>query len=374
MFNKSVADLTTADLDALLASTPLESVRLEFKRLAPGPDELLKKLSGFANTFGGYLVVGADEQDGRLSGLPGIEPRPNYRQTVIQQCASGVVPVIDVFVSDPIPTPSDGERVCYVIHVPESDRTPHFLNGRRGAYVRVDEHSHRVADKLATYEEVMALASRRRLLVERRHDLVERAHDRFSTFETQLPRRANGRLPASAQVGIIPRFPTRKLVDQAGLIHLAREVRVNWRSTGFPQQTNPLSQHESALLPTEYELSESLVEVSSWGLVSASWLIERSVDREGRAVGIHLNAFLGAILVLLEYAIAVYRRLGFEGPVEIVARLDRIRSVPVFAFVDGFPEQMAVSRFDDTVSVLGGHPNPATSGHLKTGHHRRAEA
>jgi hypothetical protein len=23
---------------------------------------------------------------------------------------------------------------------------------------------------------------------------------------------------------------------------------------------------------------------------------------------------------------------------------------------------------------LGGHPNPATSGHLKTGHHRRAEA
>jgi hypothetical protein len=25
-------------------------------------------------------------------------------------------------------------------------------------------------------------------------------------------------------------------------------------------------------------------------------------------------------------------------------------------------------------SILGGHPNPATSGHLKTGHHRRAEA
>ncbi|MBP6716453.1 MAG: hypothetical protein KA205_06295 [Acidobacteria bacterium] len=33
-----------------------------------------------------------------------------------------------------------------------------------------------------------------------------------------------------------------------------------------------------------------------------------------------------------------------------------------------------VPNADGAISALGGHPNPATSGHLKTGHHRRAEA
>jgi len=34
-------------------------VRLEFKSEVPTKDEVLKKLSSFANTFGGYLVIGA---------------------------------------------------------------------------------------------------------------------------------------------------------------------------------------------------------------------------------------------------------------------------------------------------------------------------
>src|SRR5437879_4553803 len=59
-FSRSIADLETADLAELLAEGAVENVRLEFKRDVPGPDETLKKLSGFANTFGGYLIVGAE--------------------------------------------------------------------------------------------------------------------------------------------------------------------------------------------------------------------------------------------------------------------------------------------------------------------------
>jgi predicted HTH transcriptional regulator len=58
-FSKNITDLSTSDLEELLEEEAVENVRLEFKSLPPGPDETLKKLSGFANTFGGYLIVGA---------------------------------------------------------------------------------------------------------------------------------------------------------------------------------------------------------------------------------------------------------------------------------------------------------------------------
>jgi hypothetical protein len=351
MFNKPVSDISTTDLAELLIATPLESVRLEFKRMAPGPDELVKKLSGFANTFGGYLIVGAEERDGRLSALPGIESRPDYRQTITQQCANAIVPLIDVFVSDPIASPVGDGKVCYVIHVPESDRTPHFLNGRRGAYVRIDEHSHRVADKLATYEEIMQLADRRKRLADQRGALVSRAKGRFTRFASQLTPRDDGLPRASAMIVVIPRYPSSQLVDHAKLMQIARDVRVGWRSGNFPREHTPLSQHESALLPTEYERGQSLVEINSWGLVASAWTIEHAVGQLATPIGIHLRYLLGMVLVHLEYANKIQQRMGFEGPLQIIGILERIRGVPLYGFHHNSPEEMAVSRFDDAAQL-----------------------
>ena len=60
IYDKTVADLATSDLQELLDERAVENIRLEFKRQDVGKDEWLKKLSSFANTYGGYLVVGAE--------------------------------------------------------------------------------------------------------------------------------------------------------------------------------------------------------------------------------------------------------------------------------------------------------------------------
>jgi len=85
-------------------------------------------------------------------------------------------------VSDPIVSPQDATKVCYVIEVPLSAETPHFLDGRNGAYVRTDEFSQRFEPRLATYEELTHLGNRRTALVQRRERLTQRAIDRFNTF------------------------------------------------------------------------------------------------------------------------------------------------------------------------------------------------
>lgn len=53
IFTKPLSQLTTADLQELLDDGAIENVRLEFKSDVPNKDETLKKLSAFANTFGG---------------------------------------------------------------------------------------------------------------------------------------------------------------------------------------------------------------------------------------------------------------------------------------------------------------------------------
>jgi predicted HTH transcriptional regulator len=60
-------------LEELVSGHAVETVRLEFKREVPVRDEAIKKISSFANTYGGFIVVGAqaDSKDGRIQSLPG---------------------------------------------------------------------------------------------------------------------------------------------------------------------------------------------------------------------------------------------------------------------------------------------------------------
>src|SRR5438105_1339487 len=130
IYTKAIDNVISEDLRELLDEQAIENVRLEFKGEIPKKDETLKKLSSFANTFGGYVIIGAkaNSKDGLLTGLPGVDVERGYKQRIADWCYKHVSPPIEVFVSNPIATPSDASKVCYVIYIPESEETPHFLN------------------------------------------------------------------------------------------------------------------------------------------------------------------------------------------------------------------------------------------------------
>src|ERR1700686_213121 len=141
IFTKPLSQLATEDLQEMLQDGAVENVRLEFKSEVPDKDETLKKLSSFANTFGGFMVVGAkaNSKDGRLEALPGVVPEAGYKQKVVAWCFQAVSPPLTVEVSDAISAPGSNGKVCYVIHTAERDATPHFLNGRKGIWIRTDK-------------------------------------------------------------------------------------------------------------------------------------------------------------------------------------------------------------------------------------------
>ena len=179
-FERPLGQLETADLQALVDDGAQENVRLEFKREVPSRNEMLKKLSSMANTYGGYVVIGAEEDgNGNLVGMPGVDRQQSLKQTIVQWSQSGLYPPVVPDVAGPIAAPAEAQREVYVVYVAESLEAPHFIEGRRGAYTRTDEFSQRFEARLATYEEIQHLSNRRELAVRRRNGLFDRAEARY---------------------------------------------------------------------------------------------------------------------------------------------------------------------------------------------------
>ncbi len=352
MFSNPISTLSTHDLAALLTDEAVENVRLEFKSEMPSKQETLKKLSSFANTFGGYLVIGAaaDSTNGRLTALPGVALESGFKQRIVQWCFDGISPPLTVEVSDPIPTPDNNSTVCYVLYIRESDLAPHFLNGRKGVYIRTDEYSQRFEPQLATQEELLALLNRRSLIIARRGSLIERARLRFGNFVNARYGRLDS-LPdgigAYFDLAIISRFPSDRLTTQAEALKKIQEVRLPWRRVEFPRTTEGVvSQHESAIVLRPGS-SFSLLEFNVWGLLYYATEIER---KDKTWEGIHLYHFLGHLLVFLSHAKRIMETFHMVGPIEIELRLDAVLGVHWIYAESNQPVQGPASLLDNSVT------------------------
>lgn len=115
-----------------------EGLTLEFKRRVPRPERIAKEAVALANTNGGRILLGVDD-DGTLTGVDdAAEEEFMLRQAIDQY-------------SDP-PVPYDTQRVVIaprrdviVVHIPESAAKPHVLHPPTDtsgmAYVRVEDMS-----------------------------------------------------------------------------------------------------------------------------------------------------------------------------------------------------------------------------------------
>ncbi len=352
VFNKPASQVTAADLVDLLQESAVEGIRLEFKSDIPDKAETVKKLSSFANTFGGLMVIGAkaNSSDGRLQDLPGVDEQPGYKQKIVQWCFDGTTPPLVVEVSDPIAARGRNGKVCYVIRVAESDVAPHFMNGRKGVWVRSDEFSQRYEPQLATENEIRHLLDRRRLVIERRADLLRRSRRRF---ETALIRRTpegeeasrDPTLPPRLEVCFGPRFPARPLCEQGTLVKAMQDTRISWRQTSFPYASSQcLSQHESVIIitPEDARNRMGMLEANIWGLLfyGAELEVEIGPRQTGglhtvSITGIHLYRVIGYLLVFAEHAKRMMLQFGYEGPLMVYVALDGILGIPWLYSQDG---------------------------------------
>ena len=115
-----------------------EGSELEFKRKANHPDKIAREIIAFANTKGGKLLVGVDD-DGSIYG----SKYPEEDAFAIQQVLRNhCFPPLSFRIEH---IQVNARRNVLAIHVNESNRKPHYLklppNGRKMAFVRVNDMS-----------------------------------------------------------------------------------------------------------------------------------------------------------------------------------------------------------------------------------------
>ena len=116
-----------------------EGLHLEFKRKAKYPEKILKEISAFANTDGGVLIIGVDDN---LS-IPGIESADEEEFMILNGIEKFLSPKLTVQVQH-FRLPSDNYVV--VFQIPKGEERPYMVLANEyvpelRAYIRMDHQS-----------------------------------------------------------------------------------------------------------------------------------------------------------------------------------------------------------------------------------------
>jgi hypothetical protein len=164
VLGESPADLTFGQIERAIAQQVVEYDDLDWKRAVPskeGADELAKDIAAMANSRGGLIVYGVDEEPGTgaakvVKSVAADEAElRRIRATALTRIQPGVVIDLEVVTSE------DGTQTVLVLQVPASELAPHLVqNGHQwlGAPYRSgpDTHWMREPDLARAYGERMS--------------------------------------------------------------------------------------------------------------------------------------------------------------------------------------------------------------------------
>jgi predicted HTH transcriptional regulator len=135
-----------------------EGFEIEFKRKVTTPEKIARALIAFANTRGGHILFGVDD-DGSVVGVESEKSEVEMiRHAGLLYCLPEIEPVIDIVAFD-------GNDVI-AAYVPESDHKPHYFTGNSNGHATSEEETKvfiRVNDKtvMASKEVVKILRDER---------------------------------------------------------------------------------------------------------------------------------------------------------------------------------------------------------------------
>lgn len=121
-----------------------EGLFLEFKRKASFPEKIIKEIIAFANTEGGTLLVGVDD-DGSIPGVKYPEEEIHVIEKALQKHARPLPEVVKKIVA------LNPKKFVVLFDIPRSERRPHRLvfNGQPAEiYVRIKAESVKASREL----------------------------------------------------------------------------------------------------------------------------------------------------------------------------------------------------------------------------------
>ncbi len=120
---------TLDDLKWLIETKVKENLYLEYKREITSK-KLTKTVSAFANSNGGQLIIGIDEENDIAKEIIWIEEN-NYRQTLDSWIIQKMDPSISIFHIERINNPNNQRQSVFVISINKSKNSPHMAEDKK---------------------------------------------------------------------------------------------------------------------------------------------------------------------------------------------------------------------------------------------------
>lgn len=186
MFSLPMDQITYERVQDFCSQGIEEGVRLDYK--ADFPKDLAKLLAAFANTFGGMILIGVEEER-RKPKLPiiGIPLTRGLEEQVASIGLMGVYPPVFPEVKVCSFSNCEGQqpdRAVVVIRVHQSDQAPHAIENKTKVYLRVDSQSELF--ELATIDQIEWLQQRRRAPARLRRLLERKMEGHANAFRASV--------------------------------------------------------------------------------------------------------------------------------------------------------------------------------------------
>ena len=118
------------DIEGLIQGQIEESLTLEYKReLGNKNSEISKDISAFANTSGGVLIYGIEE-DGRIPTSKNWLEGKNTKEKIENIILSNIQPKLRNVIINSIVNPENPSQGIFVVNIPESSDAPHMADFR----------------------------------------------------------------------------------------------------------------------------------------------------------------------------------------------------------------------------------------------------
>jgi len=133
-FTKPVTSLTYSDIEGLTSSGEAESVVLDYKATIAGLNrdkaELAKDVSAFANSQGGFIIIGVEESRAKPvhppAGVDRMLGQQKVEEWIDQVVASNISPRVPITMQV-IDHADDPNRCLVVVYAAVSPRAPHMV-------------------------------------------------------------------------------------------------------------------------------------------------------------------------------------------------------------------------------------------------------
>jgi hypothetical protein len=385
MFSKPISQLLEEDIQTLIDNAERESSILEYKQQVSGTDhekkELAKDISAMANTEGGYLIIGIQEQDSRAMAMPGTDKkigRQPVEAWIENILITNVRPKIAI-TPKVIELSSSPDKVVLVLHIPQSSRRPHMViaDGKNAYYIRhnyqaayADEHEVRslVLESKSSGDEMEAFLNSRHLVNSDNEDFaltplskqlaqtLRKARELSENFTgnpfvlfAACPRYLEERIDISSGDfrTWLDTFNTIELFD-LGIDFLDYNKTISANSIRSIKEIR--LEEERKTLPYRY------VEVFRNGYVENGISTELMWAHEKLGLMFQLAYFTGALWLFLKFVKNLYEKIGYIDEFNLIIALADVENITLH----GFGKKNATTNWVDPYDFLY-HNNPPTS-------------